>query len=261
MSEPGTMAPALGGSPRVAGHRDYVIKVLLGGLTGPLAGRTYGEVMVPMSGNTDEYVASVASYVRNAFGNSGTFVTPEDVARVRAESADRTTIWTYPEVAATLPVRLTNELEWTLTASHNGADARRASSLQGWQSRTAQQPGMWFQIELPEPTQVSEIQFESPSPGGRGGRGRGGAGGARGGTAAARPASTAPRAYTVQASDDRTRWSTPVAQGEGTGNMTIITFPPVSTRFLRMTLTAAPGDAATWAVRNLTIYGPGAAAQ
>ena len=35
------MAPPLAGSPRVQGHRDYVIKTLLHGMTGPLAGQTY----------------------------------------------------------------------------------------------------------------------------------------------------------------------------------------------------------------------------
>ena len=37
----GTMAPPLAGSPRVNGHRDYVIKAVLFGLTGPVDGRTY----------------------------------------------------------------------------------------------------------------------------------------------------------------------------------------------------------------------------
>ena len=58
-----TMAPPLGGSPRVQGHRDYVIKVILNGLTGPLDGKTYREVMVPMGvGSTDEWVAGVAQH-------------------------------------------------------------------------------------------------------------------------------------------------------------------------------------------------------
>src|SRR4029453_13277139 len=36
-----TMAPPLAGSPRVQGHRDYIIKVLLKGLSGPIDGKTY----------------------------------------------------------------------------------------------------------------------------------------------------------------------------------------------------------------------------
>jgi len=38
------MAPALAGSPRVQGHRDYVINTLLHGMTGPIAGQTFSQV-------------------------------------------------------------------------------------------------------------------------------------------------------------------------------------------------------------------------
>ena len=79
-----TMAPPLAGSPRVNGHRDYVIKAVLHGLTGPVDGKTYTDVMIPMGDNDDEWVAAVSSYVRRSFGNTGGFVTPADVARVRA---------------------------------------------------------------------------------------------------------------------------------------------------------------------------------
>ena len=44
----GLRAPALAGSPRVLGHRDYVAKAILHGLSGPVDGRTYAEVMPPM---------------------------------------------------------------------------------------------------------------------------------------------------------------------------------------------------------------------
>ena len=60
----------LAGSPRVNGHRDYIIKAVLHGLTGPIDGRTYPQVMIPMGTNDDEWVASVASYVRQNFGNT-----------------------------------------------------------------------------------------------------------------------------------------------------------------------------------------------
>jgi hypothetical protein len=43
------MAPPLAGSPRVTGHRDYIIKVLLNGISGPLGDKTYSEVMVPQA--------------------------------------------------------------------------------------------------------------------------------------------------------------------------------------------------------------------
>ena len=58
------MAPPLAGSPRVNGHRDYIVKAVLHGLTGPVDDKTYTDVMMPMGVNNDEWVASVASYVR-----------------------------------------------------------------------------------------------------------------------------------------------------------------------------------------------------
>ena len=72
------------GLPRVNGHRDYVVKAVFHGLTGPIDGKTYTDVMMPMGVNNDEWVAAVASYVRRSFGNTGGFVMPADVARVRA---------------------------------------------------------------------------------------------------------------------------------------------------------------------------------
>ena len=66
------MAPPLAGSPRVQGHRDYVINTLLHGMTGPIAGQTYsGQVMLPMGAQNDQWIANIASYVRNSFGNTG----------------------------------------------------------------------------------------------------------------------------------------------------------------------------------------------
>ena len=47
-----TKAPPLAGSPRVLGHHDYVVSVLLHGLTGAVNDKTYSEVMVPMGRTT-----------------------------------------------------------------------------------------------------------------------------------------------------------------------------------------------------------------
>ena len=96
-------APPLAGSPRVNDHRDYIVKALLFGVTGPVDGKTYSDVMIPMGTNDDEWIASVASYVRRSFGNNGGFVTPADVARARAATAGRTAQWTADELRSTLP--------------------------------------------------------------------------------------------------------------------------------------------------------------
>src|SRR5262249_24818575 len=78
------MAPSLAGSKTVTGNRDGILNVVLKGLTGPVNGRTYEAQMVPMESNDDAWVAAITSYVRNSFGNHGTLIETNDVARVRA---------------------------------------------------------------------------------------------------------------------------------------------------------------------------------
>ena len=233
------LAPSLIGSPRVLGHRDYVIKTILHGLTGPIDGRAYG-VMVPMGANTDEWIAAVSSFIRNAFGNTATVVTPADVARVRAGSASRTTPWTVEELTASVPVALVSDATWKATADHNADKAPGGLNYEGWSTGTSQRDGMWYQVELPEPMAVTELEFTSPSQGG----GRGGP----------PPVGTYPRGYKVQVSLDGQQWSDPVAEGEGSRATTTITFAPVRAKFVRITLTRSANDAAPWRVQRLRLY-------
>ncbi|ODS57303.1 MAG: hypothetical protein ABS36_05265 [Acidobacteria bacterium SCN 69-37] len=244
-AEPGAMmAPPLGGSPRVQGHRDYVIKVLLKGLTGPLAGRTYTNVMVPMGTQTDEWIASVASYVRNDFGNTGAFVTPEDVARVRRATANRDAMWTAPEIEAALPTVLEPQATWRLTASHNADRAAQALTTIGWSTAGApDQAGTWLQVELPTAVTLAEVEFNTP------GFGRGGPG--RGGPAQAGPPQ--PRRYQVQVSTNGTTWSQPVAQGE-IGLLVAAAFPAQQARFVRVTQTSAGTAAGPLQITNLRLF-------
>jgi hypothetical protein len=96
---------------------------------------------------------------------------------------------------------------------------------------------MWFQIELPAPVTLTEIQFTSSSIGGRG-----------------NAVSTFPRGYRVQVSDDGATWSPPVAEGSGTPGTTTIRFEPISARFVRITQTASLPDAPPWSMRLLRLY-------
>jgi hypothetical protein len=246
----------------VQGHRDYIIKVLLRGMTGSLDGKTYRDVMVPMD-NTDEWVAGIASYVRTSFGNTGDMVTPADVARVRAEIAARKAPWTQPDLEASLPRQLDAQ-QFKVTASHGTETAEYASTLRGWSTSVPQAPGMWLQIELPQTANVSELQFDSIGGGGRGG---GGGGAGRGaaplpapGVPPARGAAPAPstlgypRAFDVQVSMDGKKWSKPVASGRGEGGHTTIAFAPTQAKFVRITQTDNIPDAPAWSVRNLRVY-------
>lgn len=257
-----TLAPALGGSPRVIGHRDYIVKAILHGLTGPIDGRSYSQVMVPLGSNRDQWIANVASYVRNSFGNTGSFVTPEDVARVRTASGNRTTLWTVAELEASLPRPLVADAGWKVTASHDGQpppnanpaggfsmaiSASGALTFLGWTTGVPQEAGMWLQVELPAPVSLAEIQFTSSMIGG----GRGGP----------PPVSTHPRGYRVQVSADGTTWSEPIAEGAGTPNVTTITFAPVAARFVRITQTATVADAPPWFMRMLRLYAAPATAR
>jgi mono/diheme cytochrome c family protein/glucose/arabinose dehydrogenase len=245
-----TMAPTLVGAPRVNGHRDYIIKAVLHGLTGPVDDRTYTDVMMPLGVNNDEWVASVTSFVRRSFGNTGSFVTPADVARVRAATAGRTEMWTVSELVASLPVALFPE-GWKAAASHNSDSAAGGFSLTMWNAGAPQEAGMWFQVEMTKPETVGELQFQSPVIGGRGGRG--GRGATPGAPPPPPPSPGFPRAYTVEASLDGTSWKA-VAEGKGNSFITTITFQPVQAKFVRITLTEGVADSPSWTIQNLRLF-------
>lgn len=214
-SDGSLMGPPLAAGVRVQGHRDYVIKTLLHGLTGPLDGRSYPTgVMAPMGTNSDDWIAAIGSYVRNAFGNVGSFITAADVARVRAASP-RTSMWTVEELLASLPRALTAQPSWKATASHNAEAAADAFNFGGWTSRAPQEPGMWFQVELPEAVSLTEIEFVSPGGFGFGGRGRGGRGGAPGapGPPQAGPPASAGAAAAAQAPGAQAPGAQPPSSG------------------------------------------------
>jgi glucose/arabinose dehydrogenase/cytochrome c5 len=277
------MAPSLAGSPRVLGHRDYVLKVLLHGLSGPIDGNTYPGVMVSMATNKDDWIASIGSFVRNSFGNRGAFITPDDVARVRTATADRKTMWTPEAVLASLPSPVGDQKTWKATASDNPDAAARAllETGAGWFSGKSQQSDAWYQIELPKVTTVTEIEFDSPAPPGGGSGGppprvtnepqtgniapnasgaeraaarRNATGGGIAGFLASLSARAGyPRAYKVQVSLDGTTWSPPVAEGHGAPT-TIIAFAPVRAKFVRITQTASPESAPAWSIQRLKLY-------
>jgi mono/diheme cytochrome c family protein len=162
------LAPAFSGSPRIQGHPEYAVKTLLHGLTGAIEGKEYEGVMIAMEANDDQYIASVVSYIRNDFGNTGSFVNPEYVAQIRQETQDRTSNYLYDELIQEIPKVLFPQDDWKVTASSTALqgvgstrDPSYAFSYKGWQTETAQEPGMWFQIELPQPHVLTELQFDS----------------------------------------------------------------------------------------------------
>lgn len=79
-------APPLVGSARVVGDKIALIQLMLLGLQGPVDGKDYPNTMVAMAGSTDEYIASVLSYIRNSndLSNKSSIVTEAEVKEVRS---------------------------------------------------------------------------------------------------------------------------------------------------------------------------------
>ena len=80
--------PPLAKSDWLMADKTRAITSLIKGLSGPVTvnGQAYNGVMPPSMLN-DEQVASVLTYVRNSWGNSGDIVTVEEVKKAHAESA------------------------------------------------------------------------------------------------------------------------------------------------------------------------------
>jgi mono/diheme cytochrome c family protein len=78
-------APPLAGSPRVKGDKIALSQLLLNGLTGPVDGKTYADKMPSMWAQSDEWIASALSYIRNSgdLGNKASVVTPEEIKKIR----------------------------------------------------------------------------------------------------------------------------------------------------------------------------------
>jgi len=228
------IAPSFSGSPRIQGHPEYAVKTLLHGLTGAIEDKEYEGVMIAMDENDDQYLASVISYIRNDFGNQGSFVTPEYVAQIRQETSSRTSNYSYDELIQEIPKAMFPQDNWKVTASSTALqgvgstkDPTYAFSYKGWRSETAQVPGMWFQIELPNPGDLTEIQFDSGE-------------------------KEFPEKYLVSVSEDGNNWRK-VAEGRGIqGNNGISWKDRSKAKFVRMEI--VEGSENVWAMRKLNLY-------
>lgn len=92
--------PPLAGSEWVTGSEERAIRIVLHGLSGPIkvGDKEFNNVMAPLGVLKDDQIAHVLSYVRSTWGNSAPWVTPETVAKVRADTAGRTSFWTAAEL-------------------------------------------------------------------------------------------------------------------------------------------------------------------
>ena len=238
-AKPGTtMAPPLSGSKTATGSPDAIISVVLKGLSGPVNGVTYDAQMVPMQNGDDDWIASVTSYVRNSYGNHCSFITTNDVARVRTALKGRADPWTLEELAATLPRPMTNRAQWKLSATHNApalAQAVDGDIKTRYTTGTPQVPGMWVQIELPEAAEVSGVILDAGD-----------------------AADDAPQGYKVELSTDGNNWGQPVATGHGTSALTQIVFPAAPAKFIRITQTGSH-PSYFWSIYEMQVLQPAGA--
>ena len=100
---PTNAAPALRGAKHINADKEIAIRILLHGLKGSIEGKTYPSEMASMKENSDEWIASVLSYIRYEFvgttirvpkGRQSAVVQPEEVKALRAKYADVNEAWT-----------------------------------------------------------------------------------------------------------------------------------------------------------------------
>ncbi len=99
------LAPSLAGSAWVAGPPEWLARIILQGLSGPVEvkGETWDGLM-PAHGHllelNDETLAGLMTYMRRSWGNKADPVSVTAAADSRAASADRKLPWTVPELQA-----------------------------------------------------------------------------------------------------------------------------------------------------------------
>ena len=148
----------------------------------------------------------------------------------------RTEPWTIEEVQASVPQPLADRTQWKVSASHHTDDAKLAidgKDSTRFDTGASQVAGMWFQVELPEETEITGLRLDS----------------------VASPQDY-PRGYKVELSADGQTWGSPVAAGRGNNSLTEIIFAPAKARFVRITQTGS-ANGLFWSIHELQIFRPG----
>jgi mono/diheme cytochrome c family protein len=208
------MAPPLAGSASVNGHHEQFVNIILHGLEGPVNGKTYTAPMVSMKSQDDQWIADIATYLKNEFGNSSGCVEAEEVAAVRAQTKDRTEPWTIKDLNEVVPQAL-NKKQWKVTASHNSKEAKLALDGKAntrYSTGTPQKEGMWYQIEFPEAVDLTTVRLDS-------------AGSPR----------DFPAQYQAEISLDGSNWATVQKNAKGEYSLITVDMPATKTKFFRIT--------------------------
>lgn len=235
-----SLAPPLLDSPRVVGSKAASINVVLHGLQGLVDGIDYGAPMISMASYSDQELANVLTYVRNAFGNRSPAISPADIAAARDL---RSTPWTIEELEASIPAiavpmeRFAKRDQWTLTASHaDELTGLAADDLlqEGYETKSTPYVGMWFQLELPNQSAIRKITLDA--------------------RVDDEKIIGWPFAYDVQVSNDGIEWSAPVASGRGEAFTQIHMTEPIEAQFVKIVMTEK-NSWKPWIIHNLEIYG------
>jgi len=121
---------------------------------------------------------------------------------------------------------------WIATASANNNNAKNAidgNNATRWDTQGSQVSGQWFTIDMRTAHTFNEIILDvSGSP------------------------SDSPNGYGLYVSNDGVNWGSPIASGQGTDGMTVITFPAVSARYFRIVQTGSKGN--YWSIHELYVF-------
>jgi glucose/arabinose dehydrogenase len=227
-----TLAPSLAGS-KTAVKGDFILRVLLHGLSGPVNGKTYQAQMIPMANNPDEWLADIASYVRKSFGNSGRFI--EKGGDREAAQGTRRPHHALDHGRAEPP-------RPAAARKPQGLEAHRQPQRQGPRQSHRRQPrnplghahaavtGMWVQIELPQAADITGLVLDTAT--------------SRGDW---------PRGWKIELSQNGTEWEKPVLEGKSATNVTEFMFPKqVKTKFIRITDTGEV-KGLYWSIHELDV--------
>ena len=129
---------------------------------------------------------------------------------------------------------------WTATANPPGptdpcctgdvaASAVDGDASTRYSTGTGQAPGQYLQVDFGQAIQARQVVFDTGVSTG-----------------------DYPRQYTVATSNDGVHWSTAVAAGHGTGQLTTVALRGAPVRYVRVTLTAASGN--WWSVADVRAY-------
>lgn len=254
------MAPALAGSLKIQGHSEYAIRVILHGMDGAIEGKTYaGNMMAPMKDQSNEWIADVVSYIRNGLSNDASMVSKEQVASIRAKTANQKTMYNFDKLRKIVPKEIQYSKDWKVTAS-NTFSARIGGNVapqtgftyEGWATGVKQSKGMWYQIELPSAQLISEINFLSPSSIRRGWR-----------PDPKNPGpppqlNTFPKVYNLEASIDGINWQKLVENHNGVSGENVVAFNSTKAKYLKMSLIEpleSEKDELQWTMRSFKIFG------